>query len=1234
MPTAVRAAQSTPPAQSPGAAARPCRLQGHVTSGELPLPGATVTARSGDRVVALSSTDMEGGYSVPLAPGTYTLRVELTAFAPIDRQVTLGTPPCEVTTDLKTQLLSRTPGAPPRPAPAAAANPPASGTPVQASAARQGGTGQAAADPQAGGRGGRGGARAGGPPRFQTLSVQQSAGATTSNEAVFDVTVSNRADDPAARLLPPGFSADAQTEAVTVNGTMVEVDRNQLNERIQALGRGEFALADGQLTAGGQPGFGAVNFGGEGQLGGLGGGLGGGGGRGGGGGIGGGLGGRGGGSGIQVNATYGFGGSALDASPYALRGESPQQRDYLQQNVTTTLGGPVRVPGIYNGTNRTTFNFSYSGARNGDFSDQYATVPGEAFRRGDFSASSVAIINPATGQPFVGNIIPSNLVSPTSLALMRFIPDANLSGDTRNYRNSRTSHSTTDSFSLRLTHSITTPQAGRGGRGGAAGAGGRAGGGGRAGTAGTTGAAVAAGRAGATGATGATGTGTTAPPSPAGTTSTAAGTASTAGTAAASPAGRVAQPGQVAQGGAGRGGQAGGGRGGAGGRGNFQAPLNITMNATVNYRRNSGDRLNVFPQLNGLTEGSTFSMPVTVNMRAGRSMHAFNGNFSRTQSTAASPFAFQQDIAGAAGITGVSSEPFDWGVPTLTFGTFTSLRDVTPNRRTDHSWNLGYTWSRPAGTHTYRMGGTYQQSVNDSQSNSNARGSFTFSGLYTANGQGTVRGSGQDFADFLLGMPQQATRQYSVSLDNISQSVALHGRQFGAYFQDDWRWKARWTINYGIQYDVVMPFTEASGHLVNLDANGDFTAVSIVEAGKTGAFNGQFPGGVVNPDWNNLAPRVGAAWRVNNRSVVRFGYGLSYNTGSYSTIARQLSQQPPYFLTGTSLGTLSSPLAITDPFANITGSTVTNSYGIEKNYQLGLINQWTADYNRDLFRTWNVGATYIGTRGARLDMLRAPNRGPGGLRIPDVQSFTWQSSEGSSYMNGVSFRVQKRQTRGISGNASYTLARARDNTTATGGGATVAQDDQNLDAEWALSSFDRRHQLSGSMNIELPWGRNRLWLSEGGWLSQLVGNWAMSTNLTWQSGAPTTARCSTCASDIARGTGGTLRANYTGDPIQLGDPTIDAFFNTAAFSIPASGTFGNSPRNLIIGPGSRQLNAQFTRDVALGGNRNVSINVNANNLLNLVNYGGLDTNVNSQTFGQITSVRGMRTLRVNLRFRF
>jgi hypothetical protein len=1104
--------------------AGPCRIEGVVSSGGTPLPGVTVTVRQGERVVWTTSTDVEGSYSVGLALGEYAVAAELSAFAPATAAVTFGDASCTTSLNLELRLASR------------------AGTPVDVvTTAPAPAAGQAGPTP-------------GPPQRFQSLAVTETASAPTATAAAdtTELTSFNPEDDPAARLLPPGFSPDAAVESVAVSGSLVQLDRGQMNDRMQALQRGDFALGD-PAAPGLVQGIGGRGGAGGGPADALGGG-----GRGGFGGIGG----RGGGNRLQATATYGLGGSMFDAAPYALRGEPVQQRDYLQQNLSTTIGGPVRLPGLYNGTGRTSFNFSYTTARNENLFDQYATVPNEAFRGGDFSSSSTPILDPSIGAPFENNQIPLSRMSPAALALLRYIPEPNLSGDTRNFHRVDTSQSTTNTYSLRITHTLTQPVTGRGGRGGAGAGGGRAGG---------------------------------------------------------------------AGGGAGPQGGAGPGRGG---RGAFQAPLNITMNATVNYRRNDGDRPNVFPLLSGATEGSTVSVPVTLNVRHGRLTHAINASFNRTRSSTLNAFAFDTDVTGLAGIGGVATDPFDWGVPSLTFSAFSAVRDIAPSRRTDRSWQLSYGLTRPAGTHTFRLGGSYSSQLNRTQSDSNARGTFTFTGLYTAGGPGTVRGSGQDFADFLLGLPQQATRQYSVTLDEVSAPVIIHGWQASAYFQDDWRLRPRWTVNYGVQYNFLAPYSEVNGRMVNLDAAPDFSAVDPVMPGETGPYSGQFPSTLVKADWNNVAPRVGVAWRANNRTVVRFGYGLTYNSGSYSAIARNLYQQPPFFQTGTSLGTLDQPLTLTDPFANITPGTVTNSYGIDTDYQLGLIHQWNVDVSRDLNRMWVAGATYIGTGGSQLDMLRAPNRGPEGLRLEDVQSFTWQSAEGSSRMHGVSLRLQKRQSRGISGSVSYTLSRSRDNTTATGGGATVAQDDRNLDAEWGLSSFDRRHQLSGNANVELPWGRGRQWLNEGGWLAALVGDWSVAANLTVQSGSPLTPRCSSCASDVARGVGGTLRANYTGDPIQLDNPTIDQFFNTAAFTVPSPGTFGNAPRNIIIGPGSRQLNAQISRDVLFGGNRGLTITVNATNLMNLVNYSGVDTNVNSPTFGQVLSVTGRRSVRLNVRFRF
>ena len=123
---------------------------------------------------------------------------------------------------------------------------------------------------------------------------------------------------------------------------------------------------------------------------------------------------------------------------------------------------------------------------------------------------------------------------------------------------------------------------------------------------------------------------------------------------------------------------------------------------------------------------------------------------------------------------------------------------------------------------------------------------------------------------------------------------------------------------------------------------------------------------------------------------------------------------------------------------------------------------WNADVSKDLRQVWNVGAGYTHTRGSSLDIVRAPNRGPDGLRIPGVQPFLWQTSEGSSVLQRARrSALRRRPVRGIGGGVTYTLARSRDNASTIGGGGTVvAQDDQDLDAEWGLSSFDRRHQFS------------------------------------------------------------------------------------------------------------------------------------------------------------------------------
>jgi trimeric autotransporter adhesin len=253
-----------------------------------------------------------------------------------------------------------------------------------------------------------------------------------------------------------------------------------------------------------------------------------------------------------------------------------------------------------------------------------------------------------------------------------------------------------------------------------------------------------------------------------------------------------------------------------------------------------------------------------------------------------------------------------------------------------------------------------------------------------------------------------------------------------------------------------------------------------------------------------------------------------------------------------------------------------------------------------------------------------------------VPPFIWESSGADSIMHMLTVRLRKRLSQGMAAGATYTLSKSIDDASSIGGsGSVVAQNDLDLAAERGLSSFDQRHRFSADFTYELPFGENRHWLNEGGAMAGILGNWVFNGVVQFASGTPFTARVLASSQDVARGTNGTLRANYDGSPIYLSDPTTLAYFNTSAFSIPVAGTFGTAGRNTIIGPGTSVMNLSLTRNISFGQtSRGLSISVNANNVLNTVQWATIDTAVNSPTFGQVLSVRPMRTLLVTTRFRF
>jgi trimeric autotransporter adhesin len=676
------------------------------------------------------------------------------------------------------------------------------------------------------------------------------------------------------------------------------------------------------------------------------------------------------------------------------------------------------------------------------------------------------------------------------------------------------------------------------------------------------------------------------------------------------------------------GGRGGGGGGGRGGR--FNGPRN-NLNVGFTLFNSSSDILNTFPSISGKTSARGINANIGWNRNIGKLMNNARINFNRNRIETGNIYAGVQDVESSLGINGVSRNPFDWGLPTLSLTHYNGMRDITPLLRRDQTWSFSDSLIHTHGKHSWRFGGDFRRIQLNSQTDQNARGSFVFTGFATAAQVAgvPVSGTGYDFADFLLGLPQQTSAQFGVN------SYYFRGNSWDLFVQDDWKVRSNLTLNLGLRYEYVSPLSEKFNRLVNLDAAPLFTAVAPVQPGQTGPFTGEFPKGLVNPDRNNFAPRVGIAWKPFSKTVVRSGYGINYNTGAYNSIVQQMAFQPPFAFTQTSIASAITSLTLQNGFPAVAPGTVTNNFGADRNYRLGYVQNWNLGIQHEITKTLILNADYTGAKGTRLDIVRAPNRGPLGLRIAGVQPFTWQSSEGASILHSGDLRLRKRMSHGLALGGSYTFSKSLDNASSIGGGATVvAQNDLDLAAERGLSSFDVRHRLNIDYVYELPVGTNKHWLSGAGWKSKVLGDWQWSGGVNIASGSPFTPRVLGDFSDVARGTNGTLRASVTGQPVALDDPTVSEFFNTAAFVAPPRGQFGNARRNSIEGPGTILFDMSVSKSITLKDTQGIEFRLQANNVFNTPRFAGIDTTVNSASYGRVISAGSMRKVQIFMRYRF
>ena len=504
-----------------------------------------------------------------------------------------------------------------------------------------------------------------------------------------------------------------------------------------------------------------------------------------------------------------------------------------------------------------------------------------------------------------------------------------------------------------------------------------------------------------------------------------------------------------------------------------------------------------------------------------------------------------------------------------------------------------------------------------------SRGQYQFTGAIY---------SGNALANLLLGFPTNALRLTG----NTTRNFRTWTTSF--YVQHDWRPMRRFSVNLGLRYDYQTPFREENGLVANFDA-------------ATGQLNAS-PKSLYKADVINLGPRVGLAWHAFGNAVARAGYGIFYDTLSVGDSLFLLGLNPPFVTFEVKNNDPNVPkFDLSNPFQENGPSAPPSLFSTSRRLPNPYLQQWNTSLEFPIRQLFVLNLSYFGQKGTRLRRqlnLNQPSAGAaesldGRRPFPAFKNIFQFETGASSIAHAAEVRAERRFRSGIGLVASYRFSRSIDDATLI---SILPQNSHNLRAERGLSDFHMKHRLVFSATYNLP-GR-RLAITRG-WQLQAIG--------TAQSGIPLSAIVS---ADVS-GTGSPIvnRPNLIGNP-NIDHPTGNRFFNSCtllangtlsstcrigdrpAWQIPAvadqqnaAGIFGNSGRNVIIGPGIWNLDVALSRTVRLSDSTRAQFRTDFYNLLNhpnLVAPPSMQNFADSPDFGALFVARSPRIVQFGLKF--
>jgi hypothetical protein len=580
------------------------------------------------------------------------------------------------------------------------------------------------------------------------------------------------------------------------------------------------------------------------------------------------------------------------------------------------------------------------------------------------------------------------------------------------------------------------------------------------------------------------------------------------------------------------------------------------------------------------------------------------------------------------GIPELSSNPRDFGLSFITVSGYSPIGDEynNPNHSVTNVYQINDTLSYWKGKHLLKFGMDFRALQQNAFRDIQSRGFLTFSDY------GQVTGNG--LADMLLGF---VTYSGGAKLDNPQY---LRNSSWNFFIQDSYRLRPDITLQLGMRYEYNSPAVDKYDHANTFDSQTGM----LVPVGQ-----GDVPRSVYAPDRNNFGPRIGIAWSPDsaNKAVIHAGYGIYFDQSSLAP-GEGLYFNKPYYDFRLYFPLPGYPLTLDDPFpASYPLAIPASALGFDPSLRTSYTQQWNFAFGMELSPSQYFEIAYVGSKGSKILSARDINQPaaspmqPNLRPLPQFADILYLESRGDSSYNSLQVKFQQRLQAGVSALLSYTFGKSLDDNStffSSAGDSNFPQNSANPAAERARSNFDTRHRFSLGYSYDFPIGRGRQFLSNHGFFSELLSGWSTHGIVTFQSGRPFTVallpEIDNSNTGIASlGFGANNRPNRI-ESGEVPDPGPDSWFDPGAFPIAEYGSFGNSGRNILDGPGYKDFGLSLIKSSNIRESLNLQFRTEFFNAFNSVNFNLPDIFIGSPTAGKVLSAQSARRIQFGLKLIF